>query len=668
MTREPKPVFSATTPREVPHDELLALYAQLVLIRRFEERTAELFRAGHIKGTVHSCIGQEAVAVGIGAALRRDDYLVGHHRSHGHLLARGARPDRMMAELLGRRTGYCRGLGGSMHIADMELNILGCNGVVGAGLPLGCGAALSALTRGEDRVALVVFGDGAAGEGMVHEAMNLAAVWKLPVIFVCENNQFALTTRWCDGRAVEQIADRAAAYGMPGVTVDGNDLFAVRDAVAHAIGLARSGGGPTLIEALTYRQLEHSMRANLPDTRDHEEHQRWLMRDPIRRFAMLLEEAGICAADLAAVESRADAVIEEAVGFGMASEPASADDLHPATYAPHAIAYPPPTSASTRNLSMMAAVAEALAQEMAADPLVVLMGEDVRMGGIFRGSVGLYERFGPLRVRDTPISELGYVGAAVGAAMTGLRPVVEIQIFDFVTLAMDAIVNQAAKLRFMLGGAATIPLVVRGPSGGGVRLGAQHSQSLEAWFAHIPGLVVVAPSHPADAKGLLAAAIRDDNPVIFLETKSLLFEEAPVPAERYAIALGTAAVKRVGRDVTVVATQAMVPQAMRAALQLERAGISVEVIDPRTLYPLDTGTILASVRKTGRAVIAHEAPVFMGIGAEIAATISEQAFDYLDAPVMRVGAPHHPMPYASELERRTIPGWQQIVAAVQNLR
>ena len=257
---------------------------------------------------------------------------------------------------------------------------------------------------------------------------------------------------------------------------------------------------------------------------------------------------------------------------------------------------------------------------------------------------------------------------AVGAALTGLRPVVELQIFDFVTLAADAIVNQAAKLRFMTGGAARVPLVVRGPSGGGIRLAAQHSQSLEAWFAHIPGLVVVAPSSPADAKGLLAAAIRDDNPVVFLEAKSLLFGESPVPEEPYVIPLGKADVKRAGSDVTVVATQALVPAALRAAERLHHEGTSVEVIDPRTLYPLDLDTILESVAKTGRIVIAHEAVQFCGIGAEIAAAVAQHGFWNLDAPIVRVGAPHRPVPYQKDLEQSTLPGTEAVVQAIRSLQ
>jgi 2-oxoisovalerate dehydrogenase E1 component len=306
---------------------------------------------------------------------------------------------------------------------------------------------------------------------------------------------------------------------------------------------------------------------------------------------------------------------------------------------------------------------------MERDPRVFLMGEDVAdTGGIFQVSKGLLDKFGRERVRDTPISEATFCGAGVGAAIAGMRPIVEVQIFDFVTLMMDMIVNQAAKFRYMLGGKPTVPLVIRGPQGGGIRLAAQHSQSLEAWFAHVPGLVVVAPSSPFDAKGLLTAAIRDDNPVIFLEHKLLyLGQSEPVPEQAYAIPLGKAAIRRPGTDVTVVAIKAMVQLALLAATRLEAVGISVGVIDPRSLRPLDMETLVGSVKRTNRMVVVHEGWKFGGFGAEIAAAVTEEAFDYLDAPIARVGALDVPMPFNDRLERAVIPSAERIVAAIRGL-
>jgi 2-oxoisovalerate dehydrogenase E1 component len=655
--------------RPAERPPLLEQYRRMALIRRFEDRAAELFHQGIIFGTAHSCVGQEAIAVGAAGVMRETDYLVGHHRSHGHLIAAGADLRRMMAEMFGKRTGYCAGLGGSMHIADLSLDILGCNGIVGAGIPHACGAALTAKLRDTGQVAVAFFGDGAAGQGAAHEGMNLAATWRLPVVFVCENNQFALSADWRTQRAVEDLADRAAGYGMPGEVVDGNDVVAVEDAVAAALARAREGDGPTFLEMKTFRRMQHSMRANLPDVRDAEVVAEWEAKDPLPRLERLLRERGeLDDVRLASVWADVARDVEEAIETALADEDAATEDLLPATRGPMR-PYLEPDADTPRMLEFVPAVREALLLELEADESVIVMGEDIgKVGGLFRATEGLYERFGPKRIRDTPLTESGFVGCGIGAALTGLRPVVELQFSDFAAVAFDQIVNQAAKLRFMMGGAPSIPLVIRMVSGGGVRLGAQHSQSLEALFAHIPGLVVAMPSTPYDAKGLLSAAIRGDNPVIFLEQKLLFFgEPQPVPEERYGVELGVGRVVREGTDVTVVALGAQVPHALRAAQQLGAEGIDVEVVDPRTLVPLDTSLIAESVAKTSRLVVAHEAVRFCGFGSEIAAHVAEHCFWDLDAPVVRVGAPSHPMPYQKDLELATLPGPAEIVAAVRSV-
>ena len=655
--------------RDPAWPDLVEQYRRMCLIRVFEERAADLFQQGVIFGTAHSCVGQEAIAVGAAGVMRDTDYLVGHHRSHGHLIAAGADLRRMMAEMFGKRTGYCKGLGGSMHIADLSLDILGCNGIVGAGLPHACGAALTATLRGTGQAAVAFFGDGAAGQGAAHEAMNLAATWKLPVVFICENNQFALSADWRTLRAVEDLADRAAGYGMPGEIIDGNDLLAVEDAVARSLAIARAGDGPSFLEMKTFRRTQHSMRANLPDVRDPAVIDEWEPKDPLPRFEAVLRSAGELDDDRVATILRdVTAEVETAVATALTDEDAGVDDLMPAVFGPHRH-YPAPPEASDRPLGFVAAIREALDLELAADADVIVMGEDIgRVGGLFRATEGLYERHGADRIRDTPLTESGFVGCGIGAALTGLRPVVELQFSDFAGVAFDQILNQAAKLRFMMGGTPSVPLVLRMVSGGGLRLGAQHSQSLEALFAHIPGLVVVMPSNPFDAKGLLAAAIQDDNPVIFLEQKLLFFgEPVPVPEERYAIELGKASVVRPGTDVTVVALGAMIPHALRVARELEGEGVSVEVVDPRTLVPLDTDTIAASVAKTHRLVVVHEAVQFGGLGAEIASHVGEHCFWELDAPVVRVGAPSHPMPYQKDLELATLPGPAEITTAIRSL-
>lgn len=645
---------------EADHKRLLR---KMCLIRNFENRAIELFRQGLIKGSAHSSVGQEAIAAGACEPLELRDFLVTHHRGHGHCLAKGADPSRMMAELMGRVGGYSGGLGGSMHVADLQLNILGANGIVGAGIGLALGAALGARQRGEGGIGIVFFGDGAANEGIFHEAANMASIMRLPLIMVCENNQYGVSTRMRAVTAGGSISNRAAGYGMPGETIDGNDLVQVYETVAEAAARARAGEGPTLIEAITYRWGDHSMRAKLPSYRDAEEEEAWIARDPI---AHTVGELGLEDKEIEALSVETAAEIEDAIAYAKASAEPAAEVLLPAVLAPHRQVDPPPVP-GTRMLSYPDAVAEALAQEMQRDPSVFIIGQDIaRIGGVFGATRGLLDRFGPERVIDSPISEQGIAGAAIGAAMMGRRAVAEVQFFDFVTLMMDMIVNQAAKYRFMLGGNPILPVVIRGPQGSGVRLAAQHSQSLEAWLAHVPGLVVLAPSTPYDAKGLLIAAIRDDNPVIVIEHKRLYVAAGgAVPEEPYELPIGRADIKRAGTDVTVVASLSMVPEALRAAELLAREGLSLEVIDLRSLRPLDMTTILTSVRKTNRCVVVHEAWRTGGLGGEIAAEISERAFDFLDAPVMRLGALDVPTPYNDRLERAVIPDANAIVAAAR---
>ena len=653
----------------VPPEKLEEIYTTMRRIRSFEERTADLFQEGVVKGTAHSYVGEEAIASAVGSILRDDDYMASNHRGHGHCIAKGAKLDRMMAELMGRDTGYCHGLGGSMHIADMNLNILGANGIVGAAMPLSTGTALAAKLRGTDQVVVAFFGDGGSNQGIFHESLNLASVWKLPVLFICENNQYALSTSYKRTTSAAQISDRAIGYQVPGVTIDGNDPIEVYNVVEEAVARARAGEGPTLIECLTYRWGQHSLRANLNDPRPDKELKEWIARDPMKVIEKALLDNKVATRErLTEIGNDVKAELEDAVAFGKDSPEPNVAMMEAAVYSPHAT-YTEPGPNTDRELSFTEALNEALAQEMASDDSVFVMGEDVgETGGIFTVTKGLIDRFGEERVRDTPISEATFVGCGVGAAIAGMRPVVEIQIFDFIALTMDMLVNQAAKFRYMLGGGPTVPLVVRGPQGGGIRMAAQHSQSLEAWFTHVPGLVVVAPSTPYDAKGLLVSSIRDDNPVIFLETKlSYVGAGGPVPEELYAIPIGKADVKRQGADVTVLATMAMVPRALTAATQLAREGIDVEVVDPRTLRPLDEETILESVRKTNRLVIVHEAWQKGGFGAEVSALVVEKAFDYLDAPIQRVGARDVPMPYNDGLELEVIPSIERIANTIREV-
>ncbi len=665
-----KSVSSPSLSNRLGPEDLQAALRLMVRIRRFETRAKELFLAGVIKGTAHSSVGQEAIAAGACLALERDDFLLTHHRGHGHTIAKGADIGRMFAELMGKAEGYCAGLGGSMHIADFDSNILGANGIVGAGMGLGTGAALAEKLNGTDNVGICFFGDGAANEGIFHEAMNLVAVWSLPLIFFCENNQYGLTTPSGAVTAGATIAGRGDAYGVPNERIDGNDLIAVFEAVERAVLRARAGDGPTLIEALTYRWDDHSMRANLPAYRSADEEETWKGVDPLTRLrARLTAVGGLDDQAYEQLISEVENEIEAAVDWARDQDDPvleTALSLVSAPSQPVPLSEPDPGG---RAISYRQAITEAIGQEMEQNLDVIVIGEDVgRTGGIFGLTQGLFDQFGAERVRDTPISEGAIASCGVGAAMRGKRVVVEAQLWDFVTLMMDAIINQAAKARFMLGGKAKVPVVFRGPQGAGIRLAAQHCQSLEALFANVPGLEVYAPSSAYDAKGLMAAAIRLDGPVVFLEHKLLyLGAEQPVPEAAFSIEPGRARVVRQGSDCTVIATLAMVERAVQAAEQLSRKGLDVEVIDPRTIRPLDMETIVASVRKTNRAVVVHEAPLFGGFGGEIAAGIMEQAFDWLDAPVARVGAPEMPVPYNDRLERAYMPDARRIAEAIETV-
>lgn len=686
---------------DLPREKLLDMLRQMHLIRAFEEAAEQQYFAGKVHGTMHLYIGEEAAAVGCIAALESRDQITSTHRGHGHAIAKGQDVREMMAELLAKRTGVCRGLGGSMHMADVALGNLGANGIVAGGMGSAVGAALSAHLLKTGRVVMCFFGDGAANNGNFHETLNLASIWKLPVVFVCENNQYAMSMPARESIPVP-VADRAAAYAMPGVRVDGMDVLAVYAEARRAVDRARAGQGPSLIEVLTYRYKGHS-RSDKQVYRTKQEVKEWQERDPIARLESWLIERGLLEREQAgAIRQEALRAVEEAVAFANASpepdpatlldevyyeEPANRTDRalrgimlqQPApfngrplptwfarTFARHAGSEP---LAGTRVLTGSEALREAMAQAMEAAPNIILIGEDIgKYGGAFGVTLGLYDRFGPDRVRDTPISENAIAGVSFGAGMTGLVPIAEFQFQDFVTLAMEQIVLQAAKVRYMFGGRTICQMVIRLPAGSGTGAAAQHSESLESWFVNVPGLKVIAPSTPYDMKGLLLAAIADQNPIIFVENKLLYKAKGPVPELPYIVPIGKAAVRREGRHLTIVGASITVPRALEAAEKLAGEGIECEVIDLRTLKPYDLHTIIQSVKKTGRLLIAHEAPLIGGYGGEIAAAVAQtEAFAYLEAPIVRLGGADVPMPYNRTMERAATPQVEDIAEAARRL-
>lgn len=645
--------------------DLIEMYRRMLQIRRFEERASKLYREGEIPGFLHLSIGQEASAVGACWLLRRTDVITSTHRGHGHCIAKGLDVGPMFAELMGRATGTCKGRGGSMHIADPGQGIFGANGIVAGGLPIAVGAATAASLRARDDVTIAFLGDGATGQGAFHESLNLAAMWQLPVIFVCENNHFS---EFSPSDLVNPVTleQRASGYGIPHHLIDGNDVIEVARAVGEQVAAVRAGQGPVVIEADTYRWHGH-YEGDPQRYRSEDEVASWRERDPLVIAERQLHDAGVSGDEIAAVTRAVGEQIDAAVRA--ASEaPYPADDS-----APDFVTRPRPAVADTRppadgpTFRMMDAVRGALHKELSDDPDVFVAGIDVGVGGgVFGLTRGLAEEF-PERVRDTPISESAIVGTAVGSALAGLKPVVEIMYSDFLTVAMDQLVNQAAKLNFMTGGNARLQMVVRTQFAAGKSSGSQHSQSLESIFAHIPGLTVVMPSTPAETYGLLRAAIQDPNPVLFIENRLLYGAKGPQPDSDYLVPLGKARIVRPGTDVTLVSYSRMLGSCLEAAGKLQLDGIEVEVIDLRTIYPLDRELILESLARTHRLVVAHEAVKDFGVGAEVAALAVDEGFWHLDAPVARVGAGRSPAPYSPPLERAWLPGTDDICAAIRRV-
>ena len=650
-------------------EEVLCAYEKMLLIRVMEERISALYKGDIIPGFVHTSIGQEACAVGALTHARVSDVITSTHRGHGHVLAKGLEPDRMMAELMGKVTGANNGRGGSMHVADPRLGIFGANGIVGAGLPIALGAAFAAKDRGEGDLVVAFFGDGAIATGAFHEAMNMAALWKLPIIFLCENNGFSEFSSTADQHPVP-ISARAAGYGMESITLAGNDVEAVADGIRPVYAQVRGGSGPVFVEVTTLRVHGH-YEGDPQVYRDKDEMARGILAaDPLTVTRGRLRERGIGDDVLDLVDKRVRAVVDEAERFARASPQPEASSVMEYIYSPRRV-YPPghldvSIDAGGAAVSQSKIIKSALDDSLGAHPEVFLAGIDVAGGNVFGLTRGLAAKY-PGRVFDTPISESAIMGLAVGSAMAGRRPVVELMYLDFLGVCLDQLMNQAAKLRFMTGGAASLPLVVRTQFGSGRSSGGQHSQSLEALLAHIPGLTVLMPSSGADAYGLLRAAIEDDNPVMFIEHRLLYEKKNLLPSKDFRVPIGKAAVTRPGSDVTIVSWSRMAMHALIAAESLADEGIDAEVIDLRTIAPLDRETILESFGRTNRMVIAQEAVVDFGVGAEIAALAVDSGFYSLDAPVVRVGARYAPAPYAPVLEREWEVGPDDIVAAVRRV-
>jgi len=684
------------TPGREPVRQRLLRYAYMKLARDLDSRFESLLLTGRVSKW-YSEVGNEATTVPAGLALEPGDALCTLHRDLGAILAvyldsarafpgmgfgepDGRRPEpvavlhRLCCQLLGKGEGFSGGVERSFHYGWLapEAGILhvGMISHLGAMIPVAAGCAFALQRRGEGRVALNFIGDGGTSTGDFHEALNMAAVWRLPLVLVIENNRYAFSTPASAQYACERLSDRAAGYGIAGETVDGNDPDRVVEAMARAVGRARRGEGPTLLEAMLGRMRGHSEGDDSLKVVPPYELRRYLDADPVPAYrARLLAEGDADEETLARLEGWTRELVEAGLAGALEAAPPPEENALRPVLAPAPAAAPDADDAETgpaKETTYVQAVNDALAEEMERDPSVVLMGQDIGVfEGAFRTTRTLHARW-PERVLDTPIAESGTIGIAAGAALVGLRPVVEMQFADFVTCGFNQLVNVAAKLYYRW--QVPCPLVVRLPSGGGVGAGPFHSQNPEGWFAHVPGLVVVCPATARDAKELLKAAIRDPNPVVFLEHKFLYrrIKEALAPGGP-AGELGRARVAREGSDLTLVGYGVSTWTCLEAAEALAAEGARAEVVDLRTLVPLDEETVLASVRKTSRTLVVHEDTLTAGFGAEVAARVADAAFPWLDAPVRRVAHLDRPSPYAKNLEKVLLPTKDRVLAAAREL-
>lgn len=659
-----------------PTELVLRLYRTMQLIRQTEEELARCHQAGLIHGACHTYVGQEAIAAGVCAHLTAADAVFSTHRGHGHALAKGMPPVDLMAELFGRASGCSGGRGGSMHLFAPEIGLMGTSGIVGPAILQACGGGYTSRLLERGTVAVAFFGDGAVNNGAFHEGLNLASIWRLPVVLVCENNQYATEVPFSYSSGNPSVAGRGAAYGLPGIEVDGNDVLAVYRAAQEAVARARSGQGPTLLECRTYRTRPHAEGMGDFTYRTREEVAQWRERCPLVRLRQSALASAADAETMADLE-RQLAAIEDEVRSRVAAARQSAEQApepQPATAdrhvwaAPRPAAPPEPPPGSQRVATYAQATLEALAGEMARDERIFVMGEGIgQRGGNFATTRGLYDLYGPLRLCDTPICERGFVGLACGAAMTGSRPVVDFMFADFLLDALGELINQIAKMQYMSSGRLTMPLVLRGCIGIGHSAATHHSGSYYGLLGQVPGLRVVVPSSPADAKGLLTRALRGDDPVLFLEHRELLQAKEPVPEGEYELEFGQARVVCQGEHLTIVALARMVHLATAAAKSLAAEGISIEVIDPRTVAPLDTETILGSVHKTGRLLIVDEPPGPYGFAAGIAAAVADRGFDDLDAPIRCLTGIACPTPYSPALETVVVPQVADVALAARQL-
>ncbi len=635
-------------------EQLLALYHSILKPRMIEEKMLILLRQGKISKWF-SGIGQEAISVGVTNALDQEEYVLPMHRNLGVFTSKGVPLKRLFTQFQGKMSGFTKGRDRSFHFGTQDYNIVGMISHLGPQLGVADGIALANKLKENGQVTAVFSGEGGTSEGDFHEALNVAAVWDLPVIFIVENNGYGLSTPTAEQFRCERISDKGKGYGMDSYTIDGNNILEVYNTIASLKKEIQKNPKPVLLECVTFRMRGHEEASGTKYV-PKELMEKWAQKDPVLNYEnFLLDEKILTEDKISSLKKEFKQEIETALVEAYAEENVVADtQLEMAdVFHPHKFTEEQPASHKTTNIRLIDAISVSLRQSMQRYPKSVVMGQDIaEYGGVFKITDGFVEEFGKERVRNTPICESAIVSAAMGLSINGYKAIMEMQFADFVTSGFNPIINYLAKVHYRWGQKADV--VVRMPTGAGVGAGPFHSQSNEAWFTHTPGLKVVYPAFPADAKGLLAAAIEDPNPVLFFEHKALYRSiYGDVPEDYFTLEIGKASLIKEGNDVTIVTYGAGVHWALDVLA--ENPEVSADLIDLRTLIPLDEAAVFASVKKTSRVIILHEDCVVGSFGSELSALISENCFEYLDAPIVRSGSLNTPVPFAASLEDNFLP-------------